>query len=44
MISHRNLTANFEQLMPDYMFRTGGTLCPGAKPSGLWLPFTTTWD
>lgn len=38
MISHRNLTANFEQLMPDYMFRHGGELPPGAKLVS-WLPF-----
>lgn len=38
MISHRNLTANFEQLMPDYMFRHGGALPSGAKLVS-WLPF-----
>lgn len=38
MISHRNLTANFEQLMPDYMSRHGGVLPPGAKLVS-WLPF-----
>ncbi len=38
MISHRNLTANFEQLMPDYMAAHGGQLPPGAKLVS-WLPF-----
>ena len=38
MISHRNLTANFEQLMPDYMSAHGGVLPPGAKLVS-WLPF-----
>lgn len=38
MISHRNLVANFEQLMPDYMFSYGGVLPPGAKLVS-WLPF-----
>lgn len=38
MISHRNLTANFEQLMPDYMAAHGGVLPPGAKLVS-WLPF-----
>ena len=38
MISHRNLVANFDQLMPDYFFRSGGTLPPGGKLVS-WLPF-----
>ena len=38
MISHRNLTANFGQLMPDYMSAYGGVLPPGAKLVS-WLPF-----
>lgn len=38
MISHRNLTANFEQLMPDYMSAHGGVLPPGGKLVS-WLPF-----
>ena len=38
MISHRNLVANFEQLMPDYMAGYGGVLPPGAKLVS-WLPF-----
>ena len=38
MISHRNLVANFEQLMPDYMVAHGGVLPPGAKLVS-WLPF-----
>jgi fatty acid CoA ligase FadD21 len=38
MISHRNLTANFQQLMPDYFFRTGGVLPTGGKLVS-WLPF-----
>lgn len=38
MISHRNLVANFEQLMPDYMARFGGVLPPGGKLVS-WLPF-----
>jgi len=38
MISHRNLVANFEQLMPDYMVGYGGVLPPGAKLVS-WLPF-----
>jgi fatty acid CoA ligase FadD21 len=38
MISHRNLVANFEQLMPDYMVSHGGVLPPGAKLVS-WLPF-----
>jgi fatty acid CoA ligase FadD21 len=38
MISHRNLTANFEQLMPDYFAASGGALPTGAKLVS-WLPF-----
>ncbi len=38
MISHRNLTANFEQLMPDYLSSHGGTFPPGSKLVS-WLPF-----
>lgn len=38
MISHRNLVANFEQLMPDYFVEYGGTLPPGGKLVS-WLPF-----
>lgn len=38
MISHRNLVANFEQLMPDYMVAHGGVLPPGSKLVS-WLPF-----
>ncbi|HQE15570.1 MAG TPA: AMP-binding protein, partial [Mycobacterium sp.] len=38
MISHRNLVANFEQLMPDYLVNHGGTLPPGGKLVS-WLPF-----
>jgi len=38
MISHRNLVANFEQLMPDYFAKQGGVLPPGAKLCS-WLPF-----
>lgn len=38
MISHRNLHANFQQLMPDYMVSHGGVLPPGAKLVS-WLPF-----
>ncbi len=38
MISHRNLVANFEQLMPDYFARYGGVMPPGAKMVS-WLPF-----
>ncbi len=38
MISHHNLVANFDQLMPDYLQRYGGMFPPG---TGLvsWLPF-----
>lgn len=38
MISHRNLCANFEQLMPDYFFRSGGVVPPGGQLVS-WLPF-----
>ena len=38
MISHRNLTANFEQLMPDYFSEYNGALPPGGKLVS-WLPF-----
>lgn len=38
MISHRNLVANFEQLMPDYLVSHGGALPPGGKLVS-WLPF-----
>lgn len=38
MISHRNLVANFEQLMPDYLGRRGGAVPPGGKLVS-WLPF-----
>ncbi|MCB0924512.1 MAG: AMP-binding protein [Mycobacterium sp.] len=38
MISHRNLVANFEQLMPDYFVAYGGSLPPGGKLVS-WLPF-----
>mgnify|MGYP003607914007 CR=1 FL=1 len=38
MISHRNLVANFEQLMPDYFVKHGGTVPPGGKLVS-WLPF-----
>ncbi len=38
MISHRNLTANFEQLMADYMSAFGGALPQGGKLVS-WLPF-----
>ncbi len=38
MISHRNLTANFEQLMPDYFSEFGGTLPPDGRMVS-WLPF-----
>ena len=38
MISHRNLVANFEQLMPDYFVKHGGTLPEGGKLVS-WLPF-----
>lgn len=38
MISHRNLYANFEQLIPDYMSEHGGMLPPGSRLVS-WLPF-----
>lgn len=38
MISHRNLVANFEQLMPDYFVSHGGALPPGGLLVS-WLPF-----
>ena len=38
MISHRNLVANFEQLMPDFFFTSGGAAPPGTKLVS-WLPF-----
>ncbi|GAS93705.1 acyl-CoA synthetase [Mycolicibacterium canariasense] len=38
MISHRNLVANFEQLMADYFVEYGGVLPPGAELVS-WLPF-----
>ncbi|MEI6251980.1 MAG: AMP-binding protein [Mycobacteriaceae bacterium] len=38
MISHRNLVANFEQLMPDYFVKNGGALPPEGKLVS-WLPF-----
>lgn len=38
MISHRNLTGNFEQLMPDYFAEYGGSLPSGARMVS-WLPF-----
>lgn len=38
MISHRNLTANFEQLVPDYMSEHGGTI-PSDTTFVSWLPF-----
>jgi fatty acid CoA ligase FadD21 len=38
MISHRNLHANFEQLMPDYFTETGGRLPPDGRLVS-WLPF-----
>lgn len=38
MISHRNLIANFEQLMPDYLQRHGGAFPPGTALVS-WLPF-----
>jgi len=38
MISHRNLHANFEQLMADFMVNHGGVLPPAAKLVS-WLPF-----
>ncbi len=38
MISHRNLTANFEQLIPDYMSEHGGAV-PNENTFVSWLPF-----
>jgi len=38
MISHRNLYANFEQLIPDYFVTTGGSMPPEVKLVS-WLPF-----
>jgi len=38
MISHRNLTANFEQLVPDYMSEHGGAIPPDTTFVS-WLPF-----
>jgi len=38
MISHRNLRANFEQVMAELMAHHGGELPPGAHPVS-WLPF-----
>jgi fatty acid CoA ligase FadD21 len=38
MISHRNLTANFEQLIPDYMSEHGGKTPPD-NTFVSWLPF-----
>ncbi len=38
MISHRNLCANFAQLMPDYFLRHGGAVPAGAQLVS-WLPF-----
>lgn len=38
MISHRNLVANFDQLMPDYLRRYGGTV-PAGGAMVSWLPF-----
>ncbi|MGU3498292.1 fatty-acid--AMP ligase [Mycobacterium sp. C31M] len=38
MISHRNLIANFEQLMPDYLPQHGGEFPPGGALVS-WLPF-----
>ncbi len=38
MISHRNLVANFEQLMPDYFVNSGGAVPPEGKLVS-WLPF-----
>lgn len=38
MISHRNLQANFDQLMADYFAHRGGTLPEGAALVS-WLPF-----
>lgn len=38
MISHRNLIANFDQLMPDYLMQHGGAFPPGGALVS-WLPF-----
>lgn len=38
MISHRNLVANFEQLMPDYFAGSGGAV-PAGGTMVSWLPF-----
>ncbi|MCB1290716.1 AMP-binding protein [Mycolicibacterium sp.] len=38
MISHRNLVANFEQLMRDYFVTSGGRMPPECKLVS-WLPF-----
>lgn len=38
MISHRNLVANFEQLMPDYLAGHDGAMPPGGTMVS-WLPF-----
>lgn len=38
MISHRNLSANFDQLMADYLVNYGGSLPPQARLVS-WLPF-----
>jgi len=38
MISHRNLQANFGQLMPDYFAHSAGVMPSGAKLVS-WLPF-----
>ncbi len=38
MISHRNLVANFDQLMPDYLRRYGGMFPEGGALVS-WLPF-----
>ncbi|MGW0162254.1 AMP-binding protein [Mycobacterium sp. NPDC003323] len=38
MISHRNLVANFDQLMPDYLRRYGGEFPVGGALVS-WLPF-----
>ncbi len=38
MISHRNLVANFAQLMSDYMVGSGGAFPPGTTLVS-WLPF-----
>lgn len=38
MISHRNLVANFDQLMPDYLRQYGGKFPPGGALVS-WLPF-----